>query len=84
MVMSHHCRHQFPGRLMRLQNWTQEGTAVAFFKIFQAVTPSSTVLPTSQGKKVLRASVFLKRHHTFPRQRLELAAAQFTYRADTL
>ena len=30
---------------------------------------------------LLRASVFLKRHHTFPRQRLELAAAQFTYRA---
>ena len=30
---------------------------------------------------MLRASVFLKRHHTFPRQRLELAAAQFTYRA---
>ena len=52
MVMSHHCRHQFPGRLMRLQNWTQEGTAVAFFKIFQTVTPSSTVLPTSQGKRL--------------------------------
>ena len=30
---------------------------------------------------LLRASVFLRRHHTFPRQRLELAAAQFTYRA---
>merc|ERR1711963_777398 len=30
---------------------------------------------------MLRASVFLRRHHTFPRQRLELAAAQFTYRA---
>ena len=52
MVMSHHCQQQFPGRQMRLQNWTQEGTAVAFFKIFQTVTPSSTVLPTSQGKRL--------------------------------
>ena len=42
---------------------------------------SDSIEGEEEKMKLLRASVFLKRHHTFPRQRLELAAAQFTYRA---